>query len=429
MPPEETSSKPSSARPRANVSMPVLVVDGDQRPHRAAPSSMPATISGSSRCSTAWIRSSSVSRGSTGTASCRRTRTGVEALVDEVDRDAGRLDARRERVVDRVRARERREQRGVDVHDAVREAREKRRREQMHVAGEHDRARRRAPRARSPSRDRAPRGSTWQSSAEGGGRDPCGACTNESVGVLPVGGDRSDRQARVDQRLQVRAVPGDEDADHAIRPITSSPGAGSATTAHQPIPRLKTRRSSSSATWRASQPNTGGRGQESQSISACVPVGENAAQVAEDPAAGDVREGLRAAAQRARLVEVEPGRGEQVGPVVVLGLEHPPDEREPVRVHAGRGEADHRVAGDDGRARRRARRGRRCRRTCRRSRARRRGRSRAARPSRRRRARRRPRGRPRRLLRRAPRPGRGRSPPPRRSRAASAAWRRSSGRR
>ena len=35
-------------------------------------------------------------------------RAGVEALVDVVDADSRRLDARRERVVDRVRARERR---------------------------------------------------------------------------------------------------------------------------------------------------------------------------------------------------------------------------------------------------------------------------------------------------------------------------------
>src|SRR5207245_10103839 len=44
-----------------------LVVDGDQR----ADSSL--TTFGSSRCSTAWIRSTSVSRGSTGTGSCART--------------------------------------------------------------------------------------------------------------------------------------------------------------------------------------------------------------------------------------------------------------------------------------------------------------------------------------------------------------------
>src|SRR5207248_159402 len=46
---------------------PGLVVDGDQR----ADSSL--TTFGSSRCSTAWIRSGSVSRGSTGTGSCART--------------------------------------------------------------------------------------------------------------------------------------------------------------------------------------------------------------------------------------------------------------------------------------------------------------------------------------------------------------------
>jgi hypothetical protein len=37
-------------------------------------------------------------------------RAGVEALVDEVDRDARRLDAGRERIRDRMRARKRRQQ-------------------------------------------------------------------------------------------------------------------------------------------------------------------------------------------------------------------------------------------------------------------------------------------------------------------------------
>src|SRR5207253_9512928 len=45
---------------------PRLVVDGDQRAQRSL------TTSGSSRCSTPWIRSTSVSRGSTGTTSWRR---------------------------------------------------------------------------------------------------------------------------------------------------------------------------------------------------------------------------------------------------------------------------------------------------------------------------------------------------------------------
>ena len=141
------------------------------------------------------------------------------------------------------------------------------------------------------------------------------------------------------------------------------------------------------------------------------------------PPPGHVRERLRAAAQRSRRVEIEAGRREQVVAVVVLGLEHAADEREAVRVDAGR----------------------------RRSRSRRRpativlpsissARStmptqvpakssspwcvdaRAARPSRRRRARLRPGGRPRRRPRRARRPRRGGSRSPRRSRAASAAW-------
>ncbi len=152
----------------------------------------------------------------------------------------------------------------------------------------------------------------------------------------------------VDQGLEVRAVAGDEDADHAIRPITSSPGEGEATTAHQPIPRLNTRRSSSSSTWRASHANT-------RRALPGVPVElrpeavrDDSRQVARDPAARHVRERLRPAAQRPRHVEVEARRSEQVGAVVVLVLEHLADEREAVRVHAGRREADHDVAARHG---------------------------------------------------------------------------------
>ena len=116
------------------------------------------------------------------------------------------------------------------------------------------------------------------------------------------------------------------------------------------MPRLKTRRSSSSATWRASHSKTGGRSHASQSISACSPSGSDALEVAEDAAAGDVREGARPAAEAAYVVEVEPRRREQVGAVVVLGLEHAPDEREAVRVDSRRREADHDVAGLDRRA-------------------------------------------------------------------------------
>ena len=154
------------------------------------------------------------------------------------------------------------------------------------------------------------------------------------------------------------------------------------------MPRLNTRRNSSSSTWRASQANTGGRSHASQSSSAVQPVRDDALEVAENAAAGDVRERFCAAAQRARVVEVEARRRKQVVAVVVLVFEHAPHEREPVRVHAGRREADHDVAGFDRRAVDQVGRGRRRRpqvpakssspsRRCR-----------AARPSRRRRARR-----------------------------------------
>ena len=49
-------------------------------------------------------------------------RPGVDPLVDEVDADAGDLDARLERLADRVEAGEGGQQGGVDVDDAVAEA-------------------------------------------------------------------------------------------------------------------------------------------------------------------------------------------------------------------------------------------------------------------------------------------------------------------
>src|SRR6476620_11078423 len=72
--------------------------------------------------------------------------------------------------------------------------------------------------------------------------------------------------------------------------------------------------------------------------------GEDALEVAEDAAAGHVRERERPAAQPPGDIEVEPGRREQVGPVVVLLLEDSADEGEAVRVDAGGGEAEDDVA-------------------------------------------------------------------------------------
>src|SRR5581483_11267150 len=121
----------------------------------------------------------------------------------------------------------------------------------------------------------------------GGGED--GGLDTGCLGALErtharlVRGDGDDRQARVEQRLEVRPLAAHEDADHAILPITSSPGSASGTTAQKPIPRLKTRRSSSSSTWRASQAKTGGRSHESQSISALRPAGRTRSRLPRIP--------------------------------------------------------------------------------------------------------------------------------------------------
>src|SRR6185503_14903004 len=81
---------------------------------------------------------------------------------------------------------------------------------------------------------------------EDGGRDPGGGGALQRAGAGAVRRDRDDGQVRVDQRLEVRAGAADEHSDHATRPMTRwSPGSGR--TATKPMPRLKTRRSSSSS--------------------------------------------------------------------------------------------------------------------------------------------------------------------------------------
>jgi len=156
----------------------------------------------------------------------------VEAFVDIVDGDAGARDARGERVVDRMRSGEGGKERRVHVHDPVREAVEERRRQHVHVAGQHDELdvvllepRRHDEVSLLPRRVAV--------EGEGRGGDPCGASTLERPGVAAVRGDAGDRQLRVDQRLQVGSFARDEDADHvlSIRPMTRSPSAGSGTIA------------------------------------------------------------------------------------------------------------------------------------------------------------------------------------------------------
>ena len=295
VPPDETSSQPSSCQPACEHLDARLVPDADQRARHSS-----LTTSGSSRCSTAWMRARdrSCPPARPARAPGAITGAGVESLVDVVDGHAGR---RRLPPRGRRRSRARPGTRAGATGARSRCGRGKRSRnglrEEVHVAREHDELDAVLLEPAWPSRGRAPRG-RMAVERERRRRDARLACRAiERVRVLAVRGDGDDRQAVVDQRLQVRAVAGDEDADHTIRPITVSPGCASATTAHQPMPRLKTRRSSSSSTCRASQAKTGGRAHASQSSSARVPAGRTRVEVAEDPAAGDVRERLGASAQ------------------------------------------------------------------------------------------------------------------------------------
>src|SRR5205814_5105350 len=72
---------------------------------------------------------------------------------------------------------------------------------------------------------------------EDGGGDPGLPRPLEGAHARVVARDRDDRQARVDQRLQVRTFAADQDADHASLPMTSAPLGASGTTAHMTITR------------------------------------------------------------------------------------------------------------------------------------------------------------------------------------------------
>ena len=108
---------------------------------RTSPRAISRTASGSSTCSSSWIRgstSSGVPSGGQLERALQDHRAGVDALVDEVDRDPEHLDAIGERLGDSVEPGKGRKQRRVDVDDGIREARQKVRAEQLHVPGKHD---------------------------------------------------------------------------------------------------------------------------------------------------------------------------------------------------------------------------------------------------------------------------------------------------
>ena len=135
-----------------------------------APARSRATTCGSSRCSTARIRSwrrRGVVAGQDRHGLLGDDRPAVEGRVDEVDGAAGDPHARGERVLDRVRARERRQERRMRVDDPAVERGQDGRPDDPHVAGEDDRvdpdrgersprASRRRRRGRARSRSPAP---------------------------------------------------------------------------------------------------------------------------------------------------------------------------------------------------------------------------------------------------------------------------------
>ena len=312
-----------------------------------------STTSGSSRCSTAWMRSIERLARLDRHALLREHRPGVEPLVDEVDGDARRLDAGRERVLDRVRAGERRQQRRVDVDDRARGSGRGTASSAGACSRRARRARRRAPRASvAITRSRSSR-SAWQSRLKRRGRDRRPRA-RAAARRRPCGSTRPRATGSPASISACRFVPLPQTSTPiiAIRPITSSPGRGSrddrapadaevedaAQLVLVDVPR-EPRRTPAAAPRRPSRARR------------CRPSGSDALEVAEDAAAGDVRERLRAAAQRARDVEVEARRREQVG-----------RRRSPRRSSTRRtsvnpfactpadGEADHGVAGRDRRA-------------------------------------------------------------------------------
>src|SRR3954465_10556478 len=161
VPPDETSSKPRAARPRAKSSTPVLS-QAEIRALIPGPAPAEPTPPLLVRLRRAYVSCGRPLREELahdgreqamldrvdalpdrlarldGHQLRAEDRAGVDALVDEVDGDARHRDAGGEGVVYRVRARELRQEGGVDVDDAIGETVEERLRQQVHVAGEHD---------------------------------------------------------------------------------------------------------------------------------------------------------------------------------------------------------------------------------------------------------------------------------------------------
>ncbi len=310
VPPLATSSNPSSASPRANAHDAGLVVDGDQRAHSSR------TTFGSSRCSAACTRSrsvSTVSPGSTGTGSLAITSPVSTPSSTKCTVAAAAGAPAASTSSSGCAPGNSRKRRRMDVHDPLREAREERRPQQVHVAGADDeldaaavepvrhrgvaRVAVRVLARAGTSRSRRPR-----RSARASARAPSTFDATATTGRLGV-----------EQRLQVRPLARDEHADHArtILPITSS-SPGSRTTATIPDPEVEHAPELVLGDV-AREPREDGRSLPRAPVDlGAQPVRDDAREVSEDPAARHVRERVRAVAQAPHVVEVEPRRREEV---------------------------------------------------------------------------------------------------------------------
>ena len=340
MPPLATSSQAEVGEPARELLQARLVVDGDQCAHSSV------TTSGRIRCSTAWIRSTSVSRGSTADRLLPDHRARVEPFVDVVDGDAGRLDARGQRVVDRPRAGELRQERRVHVDDAVGEAIEKRRREEVHVTGEDDQV---DPAQLEPLGQLAIAGLTVGIAVELEDAVRNSRCVGafECGCVAAVGRHGGDRQAGVDQRLQVRSVAGDEHPDHReLADHERSVGRFGDDGAHAD-PQVEDAPELVLLDAALGEPREDGRSVPALPVDACLETaGQHAREVAENAAPGHVRERphVGVCPQVTNLVEVETvWRKQQLG-VEVAVTDERAHEREPVRVQPARRKPDHHVA-------------------------------------------------------------------------------------
>ena len=139
--------------------------------------------------------------------------TGVHAVVDVVHRRSGRGSAGREQIFQRMRTGELGQRRRMDVHDAVREAGEERGAQELHVARAHYEVDA-VPFEPVGHRRVARLAVGMVAQEEDTGSDTRASRALERSSVGSVGRDRNHRKLHVEQRLQVRALPAHEDADH-----------------------------------------------------------------------------------------------------------------------------------------------------------------------------------------------------------------------